>query len=247
MSSEYFNEEEAKFYQATVMLLSGQPRNPVDVLFFHNRSFGDDTDLFEMAGEMFQAGRVRLIAVTNNEGERFGSTTPFEANPGMTYYIRHLTEEQQIPSEYILHPSTKAFNVREENDAFLELSSQNRWRSGIILSQPHQLLRAMLGMVQAMDERGYLMEIYTAAPISTPWLEEVHGSQGAERKPRIEHILDELERVYLYQDTGELAPFGQLFEYLEAREKGRLVLGPLERGSQRLAKDLPEDFHRELL
>ena len=31
--------EELRLYQATVMLLSGQPRGGVDVLFFHNRSF----------------------------------------------------------------------------------------------------------------------------------------------------------------------------------------------------------------
>lgn len=222
MSAENLTEV-AKFYKATLMLSSGAPQQPVDVLFFHNRSFGDYTGLFEIAGEAFHRGRTRFIAVTNNEGERFGSTTPFEANPGMTECIRLLTEVQQIPPEMIIAPETKAFHVRQENAAFLELSRQRSWRTGIILTQPHQLLRTMLGMVQAMEQQEYHMEVYTTAPSSTPWQEVVRGSQGIDSKPRVEHIADELERIHHYQGTGELATFDQLFDYLNARGSERLL------------------------
>lgn len=238
MSKEDINTA-AEFFQASVMVLSGRPTKTVDVLFFHNRSFGDYTDLFEMAGEIFRKGSVRFVTVTNNEGERFGSTIPFEANPGMTECIRCLTEEQQIPSENILVPKTKAFHTRQENNTFLELSRQNSWRSGVILTQPHQLLRAMLGMVQAMGKEGYQMEVYTAAPPSTPWQEIVKGNQGVDLKPRVEYIADELERIYRYQASGELATLDELFEYLKAREGGSLILGSVERGSERLRNDLP--------
>lgn len=213
---------DAKLYQATVMLLSGQPQKPVDVLFFHNRSFGDYTDLFEIAGEMFQRGRVRFIAVTNNEGERVGSTVPLEANPGKTWCINNLLA-QGIPIESIIYPDTMAFHARQENDTFLKLSRQMRWRTGVILTQPHQLLRAMLGMVQTMNNDDYQMEVYTSAPISTPWQRVVSGNQGLESKPRIDHIQDEWERVRKYQAAGYLATFEQLFDYLETREKGNLL------------------------
>lgn len=213
--------EQLRLYQATVMLLSGQPQKPVDVLFFHNRSFGDYTDLFEIAGEMFRRGRVRFIAVTNNEGERFGSTVSSEANPGKTWCTENLLT-RGIPIENISYPHAMAFHTRQENYAFLELSIQRSWTSGTILTQPHQLLRATLGMVQAMKEVGYVMEIFTAAPPFTPWQEEVRGSQGTDFKPRVEHIADELARVFRYQATGELATFSELLEYLEAREKGNL-------------------------
>lgn len=233
MSVENFGEI-AKLYQATVMVLSGRPKEPVDVLFFHNRSFGDYTNLFEMAGEMFRRGGIRFMAVTNNEGERFGSNVPFEANPGVTECIRCLTEEQHIPLENILHPETKAFNTRQENNTFLELSMQKGWTTGRILTQPHQLLRPTLGMIQAMYEARYQMAVYTAAPTQTPWQEIVRGNQGTDLKPRVQHISDELERVYRYQKSGELATFDQLFEYLKEREDGSLILGQLPRGSERL-------------
>lgn len=214
----------AELYQATVILLSRKPQQSVDVLFFHNRSFGDYTNLFEIAGKMFRRGRIRFIAVTNNEGERFGSTVPFEANPGKTECIRILTEKQRIPTDKILIPEALAFHTRQENDAFLELSRQRSFTSGVILAQPHQLLRAMLGMIQAMDINGYLMKVYTAAPDYTDWQERVRGSQGQELKPRVEHILDEVGRVYGYQTSGQLASFERLFEYLNTRGSERFKL-----------------------
>ncbi|MDP3733416.1 MAG: hypothetical protein Q8Q91_02630, partial [Candidatus Daviesbacteria bacterium] len=148
--------EQLRLYQATVMLLSGQPKGEVDVLFFHNRSFGDYTGLFEIAGEMFSKGRVRFFAVTNNKGERYNSTTPFEANPGKTWCIENLLT-QQIPPEAIIIPETQAFNTRQENEAFVKQAEERGWLSGVILAQPHQLLRATLGMVQAMEQSGYMM------------------------------------------------------------------------------------------
>lgn len=228
MATEYFNDA-LRLYQATVMVLSGQPDKPVDVLFFHNRSFGDYTGLFEIAGEYSHSDRTRFIAVTNNEGERFGSTTPFEANPGMTECIRCLVEEQYVPIEKIIPPKTKAFHTRQENHAFLELARQQEWKTGLILAQPHQLLRSMLGMLQIMEQSGYMMAIYTATPNSTPWQETVKGNQGLESKPRVDHISDELDRIFERQASGELASLDQLIAYLEARDKGTLLLGPIGR------------------
>lgn len=240
MATENLNDA-SKLYRATVMLSSGEPQQPVDVLFFHNRSYGDYTGLFEIARKMFEEGRVRFIAVTNNEGERVGSTIPFEANPGKTWCIENLMA-QQIPAGNILYPYTMAFQTREENNAFLELSRQMEWKEGVILTQPHQIVRPMLGMVQAMHNNGYQMKVYTAIPRFTPWQEVVRGNQGTEFKPRFDHIEDERKRISDYQASGELATFDQLLDYLKARDDGSLILGPVERGSEKLTRDLPLDY-----
>lgn len=208
---------------ANLMLLSRQPQKPVDVLFFHDRSFGDFTNLFEMAGEVYKRGITRFIAIPNTDGARFGGNIPGEASPGKDWTIKRLLE-QQVPLENILQPDTPSHHTREENDAFLELSMKMEWRSGIILAQPHQLLREILGMVLVIDAAQYQMEVYTTAPVFTPWYEVVHVNQGIESKPRIENIDDELHRIYKYQQKGDLASFEELFAYLRARERGSLRL-----------------------
>lgn len=214
-----------KFYQATVIVLSDRdvPTN-LDAVFFHNRSYGDDTNLPRLAAEIIRMGRARFIAVTNNEGERFGSDIPYEANPGKTYYIDRLLSIG-VPTYTIVVPERPAFHAREENKAFIELSEQKGWKSAIILAQPHQLLRSMLGAVQEMNQSGYMMMLFAAAPDFTNWQQIVRGSQGLEEKTREEHIQDEFGRIIRYQKSGELATFDELSEYYRAREKGSLRLG----------------------
>lgn len=210
-----------KAYTANLMLLSGQAPNLVDAVFFHDRSFGDFTSLFEMAGRMYKTGVTRFIATPNTDGARFGGNIPGEASPGKIWTRGQLLE-QGVPNEIILHPDSPSHQTREENNAFLELSMKMGWGSAIILAHPHQLLREMLGMVKAMNEAEYLMGIYTAAPTFTPWYEVIHVNQGIEFKPRIENIADELQRIREYLQRGALATIDELFVYLEARERGSL-------------------------
>lgn len=206
---------------ANLMLLSGQAPNSADAVFLHDRSYGDFTNLFEMAGGIYKTGVARFIATPNTDGARFGRNIPGEASPGKIWTRTQLLR-QGVPDEMILHPDSPSHQTREENNAFLELSMEMKWRSAIILAQPHQLLREMLGMVKVMCEADYFMKIYTTAPTFTPWYEVIHVNQGIESKPRIENIADELQRIQDYQQKGDLTSFDELFTYLEARERGSL-------------------------
>lgn len=231
--------EALKLYQATVRMLSSAPRSPIDAIFFHNRSYEDDTGLLNIAEKSIKIGSARFIAVTNNEGERFGSDVPFEANPGKTEYIRRLLT-LGIPEERIIIPTLKAYHTRQENTAFLILAKERRWTTGAILTQPHQALRTMLGAIQAMEEVGYQIYLYTLTPGYTPWHEVVMGNQGVAAKPRWQHIEDEYNRILTYQETGELASFDNLLTYLDTRDNGQLDLG--KKGSQRFKSNLPQNF-----
>lgn len=211
-------------YKATVLVLSDRSvPDYVDCVLFHNRSYDDDANLPDLAAEIIRAGKAGFVAVTNNEGERFGSNVPFEANPGKTYYIRTLLL-LGVPEDSIIVPQRLAFHAREENTAFIELAKQRGWESAIILAQPHQLLRSMLGAVQEMNQSGYMMKLFAAAPDFTNWQQIVRGSQGLEEKEREEHIQDELRRIVDYQKSGELATFDELFEYYRIRARGSLRL-----------------------
>lgn len=231
------NLDSLNIYKASVILLSGCPAKPVDALFFHGRSFGDYTGLFELTAELASSDRVGAVVLFGNEGQRMGSSVPFEANPGKTWCREQLIG-YGVSDDKILFAQEGGYHTKWENQDFVRLAGKRGWLSGVILTQPHQILRATLGMIRAMQEQQYGMEIYTAIPSQVPWGEVVKGSQGREEKPRIEHIKDELARVARYQQNGDIASFEDLFAYLESRDKGKLVLGPTERGSQLFARDL---------
>lgn len=228
-----FGPDSLDLYKASVRILSDRPADPVNSLFLHNRSYGDDTGLLEIAREMILGGRTKFVALPNNEGERYGSTIAYEANPGKTEYIRRLLA-LGIPEDRIVITDLPASNTREENTAFIHLSRKRKWRLAAILTQPHQLLRTMLGAVQAIDQSGYKMSLYAIAPSSTDWQQIVKGSQGTEEKPREQHIKDEFNRIMLRQSTGELATFADLFAYWN------------QRGSLRFSSNLPPGIQRGL-
>ncbi len=204
-------------YQATVMLLSGEPTQPVDALFFHGRSFGDTTNLFELAADFYRRGRTRFIALFNNEGERPGTTLPHQTNEGITWFRKQLVNNG-VNQQQIISSRQGGYNTKMENNEFLDLSRDEGWTSAVIMTQPHQLLRAMLGMVRTIRDRNYWMNIWTLAPHLTPWYESVSGSQGFQSKPRIDHIADELIRIPQYQRQEDLASFEELFDYLKRRD-----------------------------
>lgn len=212
--------------RATLMVLSNYPPKPVDVLFFYGRSFGDETDLFELAASLYHEEIVSHIAIVNTEGQKFGSTAPFEAHIGKTEFRRRL-RDLGVPDQKIVEPREPGYHTRQETDAFMQLAREMAWTSSVSLSQPHQVLRIVLGTIKAAELTRYAVEIYSVYPKSTSWQGKVKGSQGAELKRRIDHADDELERIPIYQSKGDIASFEELYNYLEKQENGSLELGRL--------------------
>lgn len=213
------DDETLAVFQATTVLLSdwprNAPRNAVDALFFFSRAHNDHHGLFDLAATLFTTSCVRHVAITGSRGEREGGTIPGEANPGKDFYLRELAA---WGVRWNVVPANPAFNTKTEGEAFLSLAKKHGWRHAAIIAQPHQILRAFLGLVRSMATIGFEIPIFAAAPRSTSWWEHVYGSQGENLMARFEHIGAELERIRRYQASGELASFYDLFRYLRRRD-----------------------------
>lgn len=217
------SDEAVEFVMATTMLLSDYPPKPVDVVFLHGRSFFDaeKAGFFSTAVDMIKDGTAKNILIADSEGERLGETVPRKAFAGKTLWTDRLVK-MGVPVDKIIycpHPikGEHGFHTRNESDAFLDVCEESGFKSAVIIAQPHQLVRAMLGTVKVMANHNYNMDVYNAAPRSTNWRKMVRGSQGKELKPRMEHIEDEYKRVFAYQANGDLATFSDLFNYLSKR------------------------------
>lgn len=208
-------------HQVDTILSHSYPTKDVDALFFHARSYGDDEGLFKLASDMYQDRKVRHVVVFNSDGRRHGGVVPGESNPGMDYYIDQL-EQRSVPN--ILSPREPGYHTRTETDGFVEIAKEHGWRSAVVIAQPHQLLRIMLGTVTVMAKTGYWMEVYTAAPQSVQWLLVTRTNQGRQEETRIENAQRELLRIPDYQKRGHLATLEELMDYLKKREAGLLVL-----------------------
>ncbi len=210
---------------ATTVLLSDAPSNPVDAVFFFGRSFFDAEKggIFRVAATLVQQGNARQLFLADSEGERMGETTPRIANPGKSLWTDRLhrlgVTQNQILYAPHLTPREHGFNTKTEAEAFLHTAADSGYKTAAILTQPHQLVRAMLSVVKTMEQQEIDMDIWCITPQSTDWTKQVMGSQGMERKPRIEHVQDEIQRIFRYQQTGDIATFDELFTYLTRRDK----------------------------
>lgn len=201
-------------FTATTMLLSDRPRHPVDALFFHARSFGDDDNLFELAAKYYQQKKVKYIILNGSDGE--GYVPGKKAWLGRADYRRRLCEQRISPKDIL--GSKPALNTKAENEAFFECAARRGLHSAVLLTQPHQILRAFMGMVKTLNTHYSSLKVYALTPTSTNWQKEVYGSQGAMNIPRHQHIAQEFERLDLYQKKGDLASVSEVMDYLKQRE-----------------------------
>ena len=200
--------------QATTMLLSeAPPGESVDTIFFHARAWGDEDGLFPLAAEIFHAKNAATISINGGKGGPAGNTIIGEDWPGCSAYAAML----RILGVKSIRFTRPAIHSKEENNAFLELAIEQQWRSGIILGQPHQVLRALMGMIVSMYDHTYWMRVYAVAPKNTDWQKLVYAPHTSILIPRFERIKDELDRIPIYQAKGHLCSYDELFVYLEER------------------------------
>lgn len=203
------------FYRATLMLLADSLPSKVDVVFFHARSYGDEDGLFELIENLYKEDTISNVLILGTDGRREGGTKPGESWPGRDVWTKRLQDLGIINRVYL---SDEAHHSRSESDVFLKKAREQGWKSAIVLTQPHQILRVILGTIKSMSESNNWIRIYALTPKSTSWEKKVFGSQGKKLLQRFEHIKEEFVRISRYQKLGQLAKFQELFNYLERRK-----------------------------
>lgn len=133
--------------------------------------------------------------------------------PGWEVWQEEL-KRLNVPSSCIAKTKGEGTNTKTEGDDFVSLSRQDEFKSAVVVMYPHQMLRAMLGLVKSMEQMDYWMNVLPVCPTQVDWTDEVYGSQGERRLPRHLHIDEEWKRIPRYQQQGDLATFGDLEEYL---------------------------------
>ena len=195
------------------MSLSDRPTERVDALWFFGRAHGDTDNLFELVARELQFGTARHVVINGSNGERQGGRKPGEAWEGKVFWTNRLMNLGVEDVRYC----EPAGNTKDEGEAMLAYSLMQGWKSAAIVCQPHQPVRAILGLVKSMADRGEWMRVYAIVPGSTDWFRLVFGSQGHDELPRYLHIKQELMRIRLYQARGDLCSFADLLEYYRNR------------------------------
>lgn len=183
----------------------------VPVAFVPGRAKGDwettddDLGILGQAAKLYADGRIDQVAIPGIE--RRGETNYLGAKTWMLYL-----DALGVKKEFVVPTKGEGRNTRTEMDDFVELAQQRGWTDALVLVNPHQVLRVMLGALKSFEGIGHHM---TLRPVThkADWNAQVYGSQGHKKLPRALHILEEWRRVVEYQAKGDLASFDELSDY----------------------------------
>ncbi|MFN7954688.1 MAG: hypothetical protein U0610_23390 [bacterium] len=192
------------------------PRTPCPVAFVFSRCPGNfehdpprNEGLLWLAAELHRTGVAGRIAIPGTGADRTPETTTY---PGCHVWTRAL-RELGVPAEAIVLVPGEGAHTRTEGDDFVRLAKERRWTEALVLMNPHETLRVMLGLLVSFRLFGHPMRATPVTPATTDWNRDVYGSQGELRMARAHHILEEVRRVLAYQAKGDLASLDELDHY----------------------------------
>lgn len=220
------------------------PSSGVDVLFFHGRAWGDEGRLLDFAARALKNGQARQILLPGYDGqifrpdiswqEQYGKgLDKYKSSRGRAGFAQILDQSLMRIDSYgsglmgsVFFTSAKVLSTKQENEALLDYvlefnkdkSPDEQIKRVALLAHPHQLPRAILGMVKTLLDRESELAIFTAHPLITAWNVEVKGSQGKNSMSRRRHAREEIVRVPRYQKTGDLASADELLAYYQKRD-----------------------------
>lgn len=208
---------EKELYAVTCMALSDWPKEKVDAIFFHGRGEDDFDGLFELAEKIWRESYARIV-INGFDGSQEAKNRGGYLAPDSKFYLVRLIELGVFSGDIVI--TKPCFNTNEENDAFVKLAKEKGWKSAVMIGQPHQVSREFLGAIQSMKKFNYAMRMYSAYPKSVFWFKEVFANISIDKKKqRFDFISEEFERIFRYQEKGDLCTFEEFFEYMRNRDK----------------------------
>jgi len=204
-----------------VVLMMGRfPCQPVDATFVFGRAQRDyeategDSGILETAAELYHKKLTHFLSLPGTKGKlAVGGVAVMTTYPGPEVFSRCL-EERGVPVDRIVPTAEAPPHTRGDSDAFVELAKDRAWSTAVVVTQPHQMLRAMLGVLKSFEKYAYPMQVLPVCPRCVNWNKNVYGSQGALLLKRHEHVQQEWGRITRFQEKGDLASLEELNSYL---------------------------------
>jgi hypothetical protein len=146
--------------------------------------------------------------------------TPKSGYIGATACRRALMEFG-IPAEVIeevpMEP-TEILHTLIESQQAVRFARRRGYQRLIVTSSPFHQERAFMTAVTVALREYPVLKIYSHPGEPQPWDEVVTHSQGKLTGTRAELVAAEQERIEQYTAQGDLAPRGQVLEYLRTRD-----------------------------
>lgn len=193
--------------------------HPLNAIFIWGRaadewqSAGRSQGVIEVAANVYHCTSRPPVVIPGYVGTERGQGT--FGYPGPAIWTRELNL-YNVARKNIWTTRGQGINTKTEMDDLLDLATREQWQSIVGVTLQAHALRAMLGTVQSLKQRGCARQIkvFPIWPTTVNLSQAVYGSQGSGPRRRIDWIDQEFERIPPYQAQGDLCTLAELRDYL---------------------------------
>lgn len=208
-------------------VLNDLPPVPVDVVHIFGRAHGDQDKPLALGAELYHRGIAKNIIIPGSDGQKYSKDAPQRYEKGEGKYETMMGKEGWIKILGIKHDvnidniycTEPPFNTKDDADTLLKACKKYGWKTAAVVTQPHQLPRAILSVVASMRTQNYWLPVYSISTENINWNEVVPGSQGMEIKPRYLDVKPESERIAKYAPRDVALP-EEYLDYIRKRNAG---------------------------
>ena len=209
-------------YQCLCLMAGMHPAllSTADVLFVWGRAKGNweensfNEGTLQLSARLYHHCRhAHAIVIPGYIGQEKGQG--LYGYPGPEVWKQELVRRYHIPPLHVKTTKGEGFNTKTEMDDMLDLAQANNWQTIIGVTHFTHALRAMLGTVKSLQNRGLMhYKVLPCWPTKFDLSQQSYGSQGQGPFSRAEWIDQEFERIPRYQEEGDLATLEELRDYL---------------------------------
>ena len=196
----------------TRILGDTRPKEPADGAYLYCQTIDNQQSVFLAARWLAAHGlssRILILEADAMSGYPGGAQCREQLRaPGLPAETVHGVPAGEISS----------INTLIESEALVRYCKQKRYGSVYVVSPPFHQLRAFMTLVTVALREHPQLSIYSHPGATLPWMETVAHSQGTLQAPRRQLIQEELTRISIYQQKGDLARFEDVLDYLNRRD-----------------------------
>ncbi|MDX5420535.1 MAG: YdcF family protein [Hymenobacteraceae bacterium] len=194
------------------------PAKPLDGLFLFGQTEDNQAAAFETASQLVQNKRIDKVFCLN--------TVPLSGYPGYAIWSKQLgligIGDDILEPVPPVPAGTQLLHTRIEAESMILHAKKQGYTHLVVTAAPFQQPRAFMTAVTLALQEYPELYLYSMPGKALPWQDEVTHSQGKVEDTRAGLIAGEIERINCYHKQGDLASVGDVLDYLNRRDKGKL-------------------------
>jgi hypothetical protein len=189
------------------------PDTPLDGAYMFAQTSDNQESVLGAAHKLWGSRLIKKICCIN--------TGPMSGYPGFAAWQENLSlkvmNERGLEAVPLIPADTPILHTGIEAQSMVSYAKVQGYESMVVIAPPFHQTRAYMAAVTAALKIYPALMLYNYPGNTQPWQQLVTHSQGNVHDSRSGLVKGEINRIYKYQETGELSTTNEILAYMNKR------------------------------